>query len=550
MQLSFHVPARIAILGASLAAFSCLAQPASADVAAASSSKVNENRPAQVAAHVDRLLTEEALGGKQLAPAVDDATYLRRVSLDILGEPPSPAEVTAFVLDPASDKRTRVVKQLLANPLYGQNWARYWRDVILARRSNDRALDLAGNSVVVHLTDQFNRGRGWDAIARSFITATGRSRRDGSTALAIAHEGKPEETAAETARIFLGIQLQCAQCHDHPYDTWKREQFHQLAAYFPRVAVRPVRNEVLQDFEITSLDKVRGGGRNKAMAEHYMSDLNDPQAKGTLTQPLFFLGGGEEQAGMADLQRRATLAARMTAPESPWFAKALVNRLWAELLGRGFYEPIDDLGTDRKCAAPETLDYLTRQFVDSGHDLKWLIETIASTTAYQRQGRARSKSDETPFTSVVIQPLRSDVLFSSLAIALQAYSLDQLRQDKRGRWVGPRLQFDQVFGYDPSQPREEITASISQALALMNSPQLARAMRADAPQSPLSQLVATFEDDELVTEELYLRTLSREPSDAEMATAREHIKQSDNRLKAFEDILWALINSAEFRERR
>ena len=509
-----------------------------------------DNHPARVAAQVDRQLTEEALQGKQLVAPVDDAAYLRRVSLDIIGEPPSPAEITAFVLDPASDKRARVVSRLLANPLYGQNWARYWRDVILARRSNERALGLAGNSVVVYLTEQFNQGRGWDAITRSVITATGKVRSTGSTALSIAHEGKPEETAAETARIFLGIQLQCAQCHDHPYDSWKRVQFHQLAAYFPRVVVRPLRAEVLPDFEITSIEKVRGGGRNKALPEHYMSDLNDPKAKGTLTQPLFFLGEEKEEAGMTDRERRATLAARITARDNPWFAKALVNRVWAELLGRGFYEPIDDLGVDRKCVAPKTIDYLSRQFVDSGYDLRWLIRTITATTAYQRQGRARADSDQAPFSAVAIQPLRADVLYSALSASLEAYDLDRVKPNRRGRPDSPRLQFDQAFGFDPSQPRDEVTASIAQALLMMNSPQLARAMRADTQQSSLGRLAAAVKDNDQALEELYLRTLSRLPSDAELAAARAHIHETGNRGTALEDILWALINSAEFRERR
>jgi len=498
---------------------------------------------------VDRLLSEEVLRGQTLAPPVDDAAYLRRVSLDIIGEPPTPQEIVAFILDPAPDKRARLVERLLGHPLYGQNWARYWRDVILARRSNDRALDLSGNSAVVYLTEQFNAGRGWDAIVRSILTATGKARTDGSTVLAIAHEGKPEETAAEAARVFLGIQLQCAQCHDHPYDSWMREQFHQLAAYFPRVVLRPLPVEVLPDFEVTSIEKVRGGGRNKAQPEHYMSDLNDPKAKGTLTQPQFFLDDAQEQAGLTDGQRRATLARRTTAPDNPWFAKALVNRVWAELLGRGFYEPIDDLGADRKCAAPQTLDYLTRQFIASGHDLRWLLTTITATAAYQRPGRARSESDKAPFSSVVIQPLRADVLFSALGTALQV-DLDQVQQNRRGRQGGPRAQFELAFGYDPSLPRDEVAPSISQALLLMNSPQIARAMRADTQQSPLGRLAAAIKDDDLVVSELYLRTLSREPGSAERATARSHIQETGNRAAALEDILWALVNSAEFRERR
>jgi hypothetical protein len=517
--------------------------------AAATAQQAKGALPAQAAAEVDRLLSEEALRGQALAAPVDDAAYLRRVSLDIIGEPPPPQEIVAFILDSNPDKRSRVVERLLSDPLYGQNWARYWRDVILARRSDDRALDLSGNSAVVYLTEQFNAGRGWDAIARSILTATGKARTDGSTVLAMAHEGKPEETAAEAARVFLGIQLQCAQCHDHPYDAWKREQFHQLAAYFPRVVLRPLPVEVLPDFEVTSIETVRGGGRNKAQPEHYMSDLNDPKAKGTLTQPQFFLNNAQEEAGLTDRQRRAALARRITAPDNPWFAKALVNRVWAELLGRGFYEPIDDLGADRKSAAPQTLDYLTRQFIASGHDLRWLLKTITATAAYQRPGRARVESDQAPFRSIVIQPLRADVLFSALATALQV-DLDQVQQNRRGRRGGPRAQFELAFGYDPSLPRDEVAPSISQALLLMNSPQISRAMRADTQQSPLGRLAATIKDNDLVVSELYLRTLSREPGEAELATARSHIQETGSRAAALEDILWALVNSAEFRERR
>jgi hypothetical protein len=533
-----NTPISAAAARATFLAWFCLVAPASAADSIST------------AAEVDRLLAAECPPGKSAAPGVGDAAFLRRISLDIVGEPPSPSEITAFVLDPANDKRTRAVERLLANPLYGQNWARYWRDVIMARRSNDRALALADNSSVVYLTEQFNADRGWDQITKSIITATGDVRQAGATALAIAHEGKPEETAAEVARVFLGIQLQCAQCHDHPYDAWKREQFHQLAAYFPRVVVRPLPLDVMPNFEITSHEKVRGGGRNKAGTEHYMSDLKDPKAKGTLMQPVFFLGGQQETEGLTDRERRAALAARITARDNPWFAKALVNRIWAELVGRGFYEPIDDLGEGRKCAAPKTVDYLSQQFAANGYDLRWLMRTIMATQAYQRQGRARAESDPAPFSAVVIQPLRADVLFSTLGVALHVYDLDQARPGPRGRLGGPRTQFEQLFGFDPSLPRDEAAASISQALLLMNSPPLARAMRADSQHSPLGRLLAAEKDDELALTELYLRTLSREPTEKELKTTTSYIRETGNRATAYEDILWALINSAEFRERQ
>ncbi|MCE9546168.1 MAG: DUF1549 and DUF1553 domain-containing protein [Planctomycetia bacterium] len=511
---------------------------------------------ARVAAEVDRLLGEEALRGKPLAPPVDDAAYLRRISLDIVGEPPGPAEITSFVLDPAPDKRRRMVDQLLTNPQYGQNWARYWRDVIMARRSDERALVRAGNSATVYLTEQFNKGAGWDQIARSLVTATGDVRHEGSTALLFAQEGKPEETAAEAARVLLGFELQCAQCHNHPYDDWKREQFHEFAAFFPRVVVRPLPNDIVQNFEITSLEKSGGGGKNKAKAEHYMPDLKNPQAQGTLMQPVFFLSGQALPPGMTDKQRRQTLARWITARENPWFAKAYVNRVWAELLGRGFYETVDDLGAKRKCAAPRTVEYLSQRFVENGYDLRWLLRTISSTAAYQRASKSRGESDATPFTAVVIQPLRSDVLFSALTSALGANELESAAaanpKNKNAAYGrnGPRFVFEQVFGFDPSVPREEVSASISQALLLMNGPQLSHGLKGDNPQGMLGKLLLSESHDDLVATELYLRTLSREPSEKELAVVIEHVHSTSKRSAAFEDVLWALINSAEFRQRR
>ena len=174
--------------------------------------------------------------------------------LDIVGDIPTPEHVTAFLLDPAKDKRERVVRELLANPQYGQNWARYWRDVILSRRLEDRAAIVA-NPLVVALTEKFNENESWDKIAAEFITATGDVRENGATAIHMAQDGRTEETTAEMSRIFLGIQIQCCQCHDHPYDRWKREQFHELAAFFPRIAVRPVQSPTRRSFEVVADDR-------------------------------------------------------------------------------------------------------------------------------------------------------------------------------------------------------------------------------------------------------------------------------------------------------
>ncbi len=508
----------------------------------------------KVAAAADQLLAEEIVVD-EAAEAADDETFLRRLSLDLVGDQPTPQEITAFALDTSPDKRDRAINRLLDRPQFGQNWARYWRDVILARRSDDRALFLAGNSVTVFLTEQFNKSAGWDNIAEAFVTATGDVRQDGRTALIMAQEGKAAETAAEVSRIFLGIQIQCAQCHDHPYDNWSREQFHELAAFFPRTVVRPKLNSTTRTFEVTSFDRSVGRRpRNEnASLEHYMPNLEDPSAKGKLMEPVFFATGEKLDTGNSDLKRRETLAAWMTGPENPWFAKAYVNRIWSELVGRGFYEPVDDMGPERKCLAPGALDYLAAEFANADYDVKWLFQVITSTDAYQRKSRSRSEAAKSPLTSNCPQPLRADqlynVLTSALGITERASSLTY-SGGPRARTDNIRTQFNLNFGYDPSLSRDDVAASIPQVLVMMNSPQLANAINGRSPRTMLGKLLADEKDNELVATELYLRCLGRQPSDQELKTCLGYVGTTGDRVEAFEDILWSLINSAEFRNRK
>lgn len=210
--------------------------------------------PYVTAAKVDALIEEEIpLAAADLSPRVDDERFLRRVSLDLIGDLPTPEDVIRFAIDPSEDKRSAAVDRLLDHPQFGQNWARYWRDVVMSRRIEESSL-LVANPLVVHLTEQFNEGIPWSRIAAGFITATGDIREDGRTAIFAAQEGRTEETTSELVRIFLGIQIQCAQCHDHVTDQWKRTQFHEMAAFFPRVGQRRLRTITKRTFVVFAVD--------------------------------------------------------------------------------------------------------------------------------------------------------------------------------------------------------------------------------------------------------------------------------------------------------
>jgi hypothetical protein len=516
--------------------------------------------PQEVARQVDASLAAELFATPearaQLAPKCDDATFLRRTWLDIVGDIPAPEHVAAFLLDPSADKRQRLVRDLLADPQYGLTWARYWRDVIFYRRIEDRAL-IAANALEADLSTKLNANTAWDEIAAEFITAQGDVRENGATALIMAQDGRTEETTAEVARILLGVQIQCAQCHDHPYDRWKREEFHELAAFFPRIAVRNVQSATKRSFAVIVNDRPfvrqRGDNENRPTPEHFMPDLEDPAAPGRRMQPKFFLTHTTLPYGTRDADRRETLAGWLTANE--WFARAIVNRMWAELVGEGFYEPIDDLGPDRTASAPATIELLADHFRASGYDLKWLFETIYATEAYQRESRPRRDAEGgVAFAANVAQPLRADVLYNTVLSAVDMN--EPAAGPRRGggggmgqlRNRGPRGQFAETFGYDPSDPRESIAGSIPQVLAMMNSSQVIGGARAG--RGIVKRMLNEIPDNEDLVAELYLQTLSREATDEELKRATDYIADVGRRNEAVEDLTWAILNSAEFRHRR
>jgi hypothetical protein len=537
----------------------CLSQDAPVRAAQSDSSAL-----ASSAAETNRLLSAETADSKSsTAQLVDDKTYIRRTTLDLLGRSPTPEEVTAFVLDPSPAKRAQLVESLLADPQFGENWGRYFRDVILYRKSEDRAL-IAAPAIFTYLQTALNENRSWDKIATAFITAEGNVQEKGETGIIFAQQGRPEETVSEISRIFMGVQIQCAQCHDHPTDRWKREQFHELAAFFPRVAVRPIRDSMGREFQVVADDMPMGprrpgnDNRFRGSPQHYMPNLEDPQDKGTVMSPVFFVTGDKLSTSANDNQRRESLAKWVTSPTNEWFSKSIVNRLWGELVGEGFFEPLDDLGPDRTPSAPQTLDYLAKHFVSSGHDVKNLFRVIMATDAYQRQVRTRRNPDETPFAASAAQRLRSDQLFTNLQNVLGLP--DQLGPPRgemaKGAGAGParrfagdlRFQFQQTFGYDPSDRRDEVTTSIPQALAMMNAGYINNAVTA-RPGTRLSKLMSEISDDKTLIGELYLIALAREPSDEELKTCLGYVKKTKNRNEAYEDILWSLINTTEFRYR-
>lgn len=579
----------------------------------------------ETAQKIDTLLAKAfAAEGVEPAPVISDEDFLRRISLDLAATIPAPREVTLFGLNTDADKRERYINDLLESEEFAATWASYWRDVIFMRATEQRA-QVAQPTFEKWLVEQFDKGRSWGEITRDLITATGPISENGATGLIFAHTGDPQELTAEISRIFLGIQMSCANCHDHPTDSWKREQFHQLAAYLPRIAVRRENPADPRSFVVSSaagsggrfdrepqdpsvvlrlLDRNRDGKLAKSEArgpladrfdmilsyadtdkdkllsaeelknarppmeqqgrgspEYYMPDLNDPSSKGTLMQPVFLIkgiAGPKLKPGADDMTRREALADYVTSKSNPWFARAFVNRVWAEMLGEGFYMPIDDMGPERQARMEDVLDVLANGFIRNDYDVRWVYRTIANTDAYQREIRGGS-SESAPFAAATPTRLRSDQLYSAMTSILGMNAIGGRPAGRRpGGGMMARFSpedagkflFRELFGFDPSTPQADLIGNVPQALFMMNSPFLNAALSGSSPNTSLGRILNEFPDNTDALNELYLMTLTREPTEKELQITSDHIRSAATRTEGFEDVLWSLMNSTEFQSKR
>jgi hypothetical protein len=500
---------------------------------------------------IDRLIGAQLQkAGIKPASRAGDELFLRRVFLDLTGTLPMPADIREFLADKRPDKRAKIIDKLLASDEYAEHWSRYWRNVIASKVSDFKGL-FGVRGFDVWMTAQLKANRGWGEITRELLTAGGsidldEPEKNGQAWFLATRFGMdaPTELAAETSRIFLGIQIQCAQCHDHPSDVWKRRQFHEFAAYFARTRERPIFDKEKKRF--TSLKLV-----SLPFGEHRIPGKEDPK-KGTIAHPTFLDGKSPGQR-LSDDKRRAALAASITAKDNPWFAAAFVNRIWGTLLGQSFYQPIDDLGPLKEAVMPEVIARLAGSFRGNDYDVKQFFRDVLNSETYQRDMRTGASPEEHVLFAGR-NPVRMDadtfwnVLTGTLGKMGPAF-IPKKGAGPFARLAGLQGQFKQEFGYDPSAKAEEIEGSIAQSLLLMNNPQVHQKTRA-AGTNLLARILSAYPKDAEALEMVYLRTLARHPAAKELARCEQHIQRVGVRGEAFEDILWALINSTEYQTKR
>jgi hypothetical protein len=560
--------------------------------------------PTLTSAELDRLIKQFLTA---TAPKVEPATltsdveFVRRIYFDVIGHPPTPAQVDVFIRDRAKDKRARLIDALLSTPEYARNWANYWREVISFHATNENLNRVRFDALEDWLAKRLQANTPWDTIVAGMITATGRNDENGAVALSLAHEARPVEMAGEVSRIFMGVQIQCAQCHDHKTDAWKRRQFHEFAAFFQGVQAKQVEKPAPGQPPVFAV--IEKGARRYTMPE-----LDNP-AKQVPIAPRFFLASSKSRPApelpeaLAVTERRAMAASYVTGQDNPWFAKAYINRVWYVLLGEAFYEPIDDIGPEREPRAPEVLGPLAEQWQKGGYDVRWLFRTILNSDAYQRRVRSTANAaGKTPFASSCPSRLRADQVWDALVHALaipldsngnfapaqknngagrgpgqgDGISKGQVRLaeksvTKKGaakaaeaaglasqvgkkagaaiRAGGQRLYFDRLFGVDPSVANEDVMGTIPQALFLMNGPIVTNRTQA-RPGTVLGEILSTAPNPRAALSALYLRVLSRGPTKEEFEICSRYMGTVANQAEAFEDIYWGLVNSTEFLTRR
>src|SRR6266545_346860 len=332
--------------------------------------RAGESDPAELAALIDRHV-ETRLKAEQVRPAdpADDAEFLRRVYLDLHGVIPTAEQAQRFLSDTDPKRREKLIDALLASPRYGEYLADVWQGYLVSPLADDQRV--RAEKFRLWLAERFNT-KSWDTIATELLTATGKM--DDNPAVIYLIEGRLPRTVPDltdlTSRYFLGIRLNCTQCHDHPFVAWKQQDFWGMAAFFTQIQT-PGKSKLVYQVGV------------KDYPEITLDSLKDGTPDGFLSRPPTFLGGKELRVGK-EKTNRAALAEWMTSPDNPYFARAVVNRTWWRLFGRGIVNPVDDMHAANPPSHPELLDLLARRFVEAGFDLKFLTRAILLTRAYQR----------------------------------------------------------------------------------------------------------------------------------------------------------------------
>lgn len=469
----------------------------------------------------------------------DDATFLRRVSLDITGALPSDAKVREFLASTAADKRDVLIEELLNSTAYADHFANKWNFIL--RNKKSKGEDAVGSHLFHRwIRDSIYENKPYDRFVREIITASGEPLENPAVTW-YREVDQVEEQVEDTAQLFLGIRIQCARCHHHPFEKWSQNDYYSLAAFYKRVGK-------------SGIPGVAGGFRDRQIFHNEgVATASNPRSGASL-KPAGL--GGQPLDIPAEDDPRVQLANWMSDPANPFFAKSVVNRYWKHFFNRGIVEPEDDMRETNPPSNPELLDGLAQRFIESGFDLKDLVRTICRSRTYQFSSLPNeyNANDKQNFSRYYPRRLSAEALydgFHKVTMTSEKFSgmpagtnAVQLVDTSNGPY------FLKVFGMPQGDTACECErsqdANLAQSLHLLNSKEIQDKISKDEARA--AKLAAETErSHELRMTELYQVVFARNPRPDEMKVATTYIERhQENPRVAYEDILWALVNTKEF----
>ncbi len=485
------------------------------------------------------------------SPLADDAMVLRRVYLDLTGQIPPYEKAIAFLDSKDPQKRTRLVDELLEGPEYGEHFATIWTNLLLRPETSSRDRVRFQKWLAKRLNDN----DGWDKIAFDLLTAEGDPAKVPAAVFSMAQSDnnriQPNLLAASTTRYFLGVQLQCAECHDHPFTEWKQTDFWGVAAFYSRVRyLKKSKNTPVSGVHEVLPNSGKKGKKAKDDGAAIRIPNTAGEAKGTLVKARFL--GGEAPSLQSDEPFRPSLASWVTSKDNKYFARAAVNRLWAQLFGRGLVNPVDDMHADNPSSHPELLELLDEEFRASDFDLKHLLRCITASETYQRSSQPVSgnKDDHEMFSHMNVKVMPPEVLYEALTRSMGVKDLKitigglptlGIIGKKKRPTGSPREQFVKFFNTrNTDSVATDFTHGIPQALSLLNDPEF------NKPGPTVNQLIKEKLPQEQALEKLFVITLARRPTADETRILTRYLEKQTDPAQAYAGALWILFNTPEF----
>ena len=492
--------------------------------------------------YIDQLIDAKLQRLKiQPSPTTDDASFLRRVSLDLKGQLPTPEEVQAFLANSSRTKRAEVIDKLIASPAYVDHWTLKWGDLL--QNSRKYLGDKGAFEFREWIRDSIAGNKPYDRMVREMLTARGSSY-DNPAANFYRVTRDPKPTMEKTTQVFLGVRMVCAQCHDHPFERWTQNQYYEMSAFFSALGLRPgyeVGEEILYD-----------------QRQDY--DMKHPK-DGRVMNPKFIVpaswssSAAPGDAPPTDPSRARAYAEWITARDNPFFAKSTVNRVWSYFFGRGIIDPVDDIRASNPPSNPAVLDALAKDFIDHNFDLRYLMRTIANSRVYQTSSATNewNEKDADNFSHAMPRRLSAEELLDALALATGVRPVfpEAPPDTNAEQVVDPHVGKDgflDLFGRPARESSCECERrsdlSLPQALNLVNGKTISDAV-ADSSGRVAKAILSGRADRDIVTE-LYLSSLSRPPRAEELESGVRYLEGGGGRAARAQDLLWALVNSKAF----